>query len=103
MDEFHHAAAASYQHLLSYYKPKILLGLTATPERMDNLDILGYFDGRIAAEIRLTEAIGRNLLAPFHYFGVADSVDLDDVEWSRGRYNQGILSKRYTGMIPGRT
>jgi superfamily II DNA or RNA helicase/HKD family nuclease len=97
VDEFHHAAAASYQHLLSYYKPKILLGLTATPERMDNLDILSWFDGRIAAEIRLTEAIGRNLLAPFHYFGVADSVDLDDVEWSRGRYNQGVLSKRYTG------
>ncbi|MDO8873594.1 MAG: DEAD/DEAH box helicase family protein [Methanoregula sp.] len=97
VDEFHHAAAASYQHLLSHYQPKILLGLTATPERMDNLDILGWFDGRIAAEIRLTEAIGRNLLAPFHYFGIADSVDLDDVEWSRGRYNQGILSKRYTG------
>ena len=97
VDEFHHAAAASYKHLLSFYQPKILLGLTATPERMDNLDIKGYFDGRIAAEIRLTEAIGRNLLAPFHYFGVADSVHLDDVEWSRGRYNQSILSKRYTG------
>ena len=50
-----------------YYPPKIFLGLTATPERMDNLDILGYFDGRIAAEIRLTEAIDRNLLSPFHY------------------------------------
>jgi superfamily II DNA or RNA helicase len=97
VDEFHHAAAASYQHLLSHYHPKILLGLTATPERMDNLDILGYFDGRIASEIRLAEAIGRNLLAPFHYFGVTDTVDLDDVEWSRGRYNQGIISKRYTG------
>jgi len=97
VDEFHHAAAASYQRLLSHYTPTILLGLTATPERMDNLDILGYFDGRIAAEIRLAEAIGRNLLAPFHYFGVADSVDLHDVEWTRGRYNQGVLSKRYTG------
>ena len=50
VDEFHHAAAASYQKLLSFYQPKILLGLTATPERMDNLDILGYFDGRIAAD-----------------------------------------------------
>ena len=76
VDEFHHAAAESYQHLLSFYQPKILLGLTATPERMDNLDILGYFDGRIAAEIRLSEAIGRNLLAPFHYFGITDTVDL---------------------------
>ena len=97
VDEFHHAAAASYKHLLSFYKPKILVGLTATPERMDNLDIKGYFDGRIAAEIRLTEAIGRNLLAPFHYFGVSDSVHLDDDEvWSNGKYIQSILSKRYT-------
>ena len=97
IDEFHHAAAESYQKLLSYYKPKILVGLTATPERMDNLDILGYFDGRIAAEIRLSEAIGRNLLTPFHYFGITDNVDLNDLEWSRGKYNQAALSKRYTG------
>ena len=85
VDEFHHAAAASYQRLLSHYRPRILLGLTATPERMDNLDILGYFDGRIAAEIRLAEAINRNLLAPFHYFGVTDTVNLDDVEWFPGK------------------
>jgi superfamily II DNA or RNA helicase len=97
VDEFHHAAAQSYQNLLTYYHPKILLGLTATPERMDNLDILSYFDGRIAAEIRLSEAIGRNLLAPFHYFGITDTVDLDDVDWVRGKYNTEILSKKYTG------
>lgn len=99
VDEFHHAAAASYQRLLSFYQPKVLLGLTATPERMDNLDVLGYFDGRIAAEIRLAEAIGRNLLAPFHYFGITDTVNLDDLEWSRGKYNQASLSKRYSGNI----
>ncbi len=97
VDEFHHAAAASYQTLLQYYHPKILVGLTATPERMDNLDILGYFDGRIAAEIRLTEAIDRNLLAPFHYFGITDTIDLDDVSWSRGGYDKKTLSDRYTG------
>ena len=98
VDEFHHAAAASYQHLLSYYHPKILLGLTATPERMDKLDIKGYFDGRIAAELRLAEAIERNFLAPFHYFGVTDTVNLDDDDeiWSNGKYIQSILSKRYT-------
>ena len=98
VDEFHHAAAYSDQKLLSFYQPKILLGLTATPERMDNLDILGYFDGRIAAEIRLSEAIGRNLLAPFHYFGITDTVNLDDVEWTRGK-SQAVLSKRYTRMM----
>ena len=100
IDEFHHAAAKSYQGLLAYYQPKILLGLTATPERMDNLDILGYFDGRIAAEIRLPEAIGRNLLAPFHYFGITDTVDLDEVAWSRrGGYDKDSLSKKYTGNV----
>lgn len=85
VDEFHHAAAASYQHLLSHYQPKISAVLTATPEQMDNLNILVWFDGRIAAEIRLRKPLAVNLLAPFHYFGIADSVDLDDVEWSRGR------------------
>ena len=84
-------------HIISL---KILVGLTATPERMDNLDILKYFDGRIAAEIRLSEAIGRNLLAPFHYFGVTDTVDLDDLEWSRGKYNQAALSKTDIPEMP---
>ena len=64
VDEFHHAAAPTYQKLLTYYKPKILLGLTATPERMDGKSILEYFDNRIAAEIRLPEAIDRKLLYP---------------------------------------
>ena len=75
VDEFHHAAAASYQKLLSYFKPKILLGLTATPERMDGKSILKYFDGHLAAEIRLPDAIEKRLLCPFHYFGVTDSID----------------------------
>ena len=66
VDEFHHAAAPTYARLLSYYRPKILLGLTATPERMDGQDVLGWFGGRIAAEIRLPEAIERKLLCPFH-------------------------------------
>lgn len=62
VDEFHHAAAPTYQKLLNHFQPKILLGLTATPERMDGKSILDYFDGRIAAEIRLPEAIDRKLL-----------------------------------------
>lgn len=83
--------------MLEYYKPKILLGLTATPERMDGKSILPYFENRIAAEIRLPEAIGRKLLCPFHYFGVSDNVDLNDVKWSRGGYDKTALSKLYTG------
>ena len=96
VDEFHHAAAPTYQKLLSYYKPKILLGLTATPERMDGKSILAYFDNRIAAEIRLPEAIDRKLLCPFQYFGVTDTVDLDTLKWSCGGYDKTELSNLYT-------
>lgn len=96
VDEFHHAAAPSYQKLLAYYKPKILLGLTATPERMDGRSILPYFHDRIAAEIRLPEAIDRKLLCPFQYFGVTDSVDLDSLKWSAGGYDKNELTKIYT-------
>ena len=97
VDEFHHAAAPSYRRLLEYYRPKILLGLTATPERMDGKDVTSFFDNRIAAEIRLPEAIDRKLLCPFHYFGVSDSVDLSKVKWVRGGYDAETLSELYTG------
>ena len=96
VDEFHHAAAPTYQKLLSYYNPKILLGLTATPERMDGKSIPSYFHHRIAAEIRLPEAIDRKLLCPFQYFGVTDTVDLSTLKWSAGGYDKGELSNLYT-------
>ncbi len=96
VDEFHHAAAPTYQKLLEYYQPKILMGLTATPERMDGKSVLSYFNNRIAAEIRLPEAIDRKLLSPFQYFGVTDTVDLDKIKWSAGGYDKGELSKIYT-------
>ncbi len=96
VDEFHHAAAPTYQTLLAYYQPRILLGLTATPERMDGKSILPYFNYRIAAEIRLPEAIDRKLLCPFQYFGVTDNVDLDTLRWNAGGYDKGELSRIYT-------
>ena len=96
IDEFHHAAAPTYQKLLAYYQPCILLGLTATPERMDGKSVLPYFNNRIAAEIRLPEAIDRKLLCPFQYFGVTDTVDLDTLKWSAGGYDKGELSRVYT-------
>ena len=96
VDEFHHAAAPTYQKLLTYYQPKILLGLTATPERMDGKSILSYFGNRIAAEIRLPEAIDRKLLCPFQYFGVTDTVDLNTLKWSAGGYDKNELSNLYT-------
>ena len=96
VDEFHHAAAASYEKLLNYYEPQVLLGLTATPERMDGKSILQYFNNRIAAEIRLPEAIERKLLCPFQYFGVSDSVDLNTLTWSHGGYDKTELSNLYS-------
>lgn len=95
IDEFHHAAAPSYQELLDYYKPKVLLGLTATPERADGRSIFSYFNGRIAAEIRLWEAIERKLLSPFHYFGVTDNVDLSQVRWVGGKYDEGEMENLF--------
>lgn len=96
VDEFHHAAAPSYNRLLTYYEPKILLGLTATPERMDGKSILSWFNDRIAAEIRLPEAIDQKLLSPFQYFGITDNVDLTDVTWGIGGYDKSELSNIYS-------
>ena len=95
-DEVHHIAADSYRKILSRFKPKILLGLTATPERMDGEDITKDFDGKISAEIRLDDALNNRLLAPFHYYGITDRVDLTTVTWRGGRYVISELSKVYT-------
>lgn len=96
VDEFHHAAAPTYQGLLNHFKPKILLGLTATPERMDGKNVLDYFNGRIASEIRLPEAIERKLLCPFQYFGVSDDVDLSNIRWTRGGYDKAELNNVFS-------
>jgi superfamily II DNA or RNA helicase len=97
VDEFHHAAAPSYSALLERLQPKELLGLTATPERADGLDVLRYFDGRIAAELRLWDAIDQHYLAPFAYFGIHDGTDLRAVPWRRGQgYDLGALENVFT-------
>jgi len=97
IDEFHHAAAASYDRLLARLAPMELLGLTATPERLDGQDVTAWFDGRIAVELRLWEAIDQGYLVPFQYFGVADDVDLSRMAWKRGGYATEELSNLYTG------
>lgn len=97
VDEFHHAAAPSYRRLLDHVRPGVLLGLTATPERSDGLDIFQWFGGEASAEIRLPDAINRRLLSPFQYFGIADSVDLDTLAWQRGGYRIDDLDRVYTG------
>lgn len=97
IDEFHHAEARTYRALLDHLKPRELLGLTATPERADGVDVRVFFGGRTAAELRLWDALGADLLCPFHYFAVADGADLRQVGWQRGRYDEAELSSVYTG------
>lgn len=86
VDEFHHADAKSYRDFLSRVKPWQLLGLTATPERGDGTNVADeFFDGRVAHELRLWDALEQNLLSPFHYFGVGSDVDLSGLTFRRGR------------------
>lgn len=98
VDEVHHGPAASYRAIFERFTPKILLGLTATPERMDGASVAVDFDNRFAAEIRLPEALEEKLLCPFHYFGVADPVSLSgDQFWKNGKYDIAELENVYTG------
>ncbi len=80
VDEVHRAGAASYEKVLSYFTPKFLLGMTATPERTDGYDIYRLFDNNIAYEIRLNQALEADLLCPFHYYGISDLV-VDEVQY----------------------
>ena len=98
VDEFHHAAANSYEALLDHIQPRHLLGLTATPERTDGLDILRWFGGKVSVELRLWDALEQELLTPFHYFGIHDSTDLTNITWRRGKgYDVTELYNLYTG------
>ena len=97
VDEFHHAEAPTYRRLLTHLQPRELLGLTATPERADGESVVKWFDGRIAAELRLWEALEKGLLSPFQYFGLHDGVDLSRLRWSRGGYEVADLEKVFTG------
>ncbi|MFE9834987.1 DUF3427 domain-containing protein [Streptomyces sp. NPDC005551] len=98
IDEFHHATAATYRRVINHFKPKQLLGLTATPERMDGLTVQDeFFGGRIAAEMRLWEALENDLLCPFHYFGIPDGTDLTGLGWRQGAYADSELGNLFTG------
>ena len=96
IDEVHHVAANSYRPVIDYFQPQILLGLTATPERHDGVNILADFCNVIAAEIRLPEAINQRHLSPFQYFMIYDETDLTSISWSRGSYDKAELTQLYT-------
>ncbi|RAJ57093.1 MULTISPECIES: DUF3427 domain-containing protein [unclassified Streptomyces] len=98
IDEFHHATATTYRRVIDHFTPKELLGLTATPERMDGRNVQDeFFQGRIAAEMRLWEALENDLLCPFHYFGIPDGTNLTNLDWQQGSYTDRDLGNLYTG------
>lgn len=93
IDEFHHAAAESYKKLLSYFNPKFLLGLTATPERMDGKDVFEICDYNVVYDLRLPDAINRGYLVPFHYYGIYDETDFSKIPIIDGHYKEDELEK----------
>lgn len=96
IDEAHHGIASSYRPLFDNFTPQILLGLTATPERMDGDNVAADFGNRFAAEIRLPEALEEKLLCPFHYFGVADPIAINGEQfWRNGKYDASALENVY--------
>lgn len=101
IDEFHHATATTYKKIIDHLKPVELLGLTATPERSEGLRVQDeFFDGHIASELRLWDAMDQGLLTPFEYFGIGEEksvVDYSAIDWSGGRYQTSSLSKAVTG------
>ena len=93
VDEFHHASASSYEKIIHYFKPEFLLGLTATPERMDGKDILALCDYNLVGEMGMRKAMEKDLIVPFHYFGVNDiTVDYEKIPYKNGKYDEEILS-----------
>ncbi|WP_422389178.1 DEAD/DEAH box helicase family protein [Clostridium baratii] len=94
IDEFHHSVSNNYQRIINYFKPKFLLGITATPERMDNQDVFAVCDYNVAYEIRLPEAINRGDLCPFRYYGVFDeTVDYTKIPQYKGKFKSEELEK----------
>ncbi|WP_026691891.1 DEAD/DEAH box helicase family protein [Peribacillus kribbensis] len=91
VDEFHHAAADTYRRALNYFKPKFLLGITATPDRNDNKDVYAICDGNVAYRLDFLEAIERKWLSPFKYFGVYDDTDYSQITWLGNRYDEQEL------------
>lgn len=99
IDEFHHAINDQYQRIVNYFNPQFLLGLTATPERMDGRNIYEICDYNVPYEISLKEAINKGILVPFHYYGIFDNTDYSKLHIVRGRYDEKELNETYIGNI----
>ncbi len=97
VDEFHHAVTDQYRKIIAYFTPKFLLGLTATPERMDGRNIYEICDYNVPYEISLKDAINKGMLVPFHYYGIFDKTDYSGFHPERGRYREEDLNHAYIG------
>lgn len=93
VDEFHHAAAATYRKVLDHFTPRFLLGLTATPDRLDGADLLSLCADNVVFDCDLVDGICRNELVPFHYWGVPDPVDFEPIPWRNGRFDPEALER----------
>ena len=99
IDEFHHAVNIQYQKIVNYFQPQFLLGLTATPERLDGRNIYEICDYNVPYEISLKEAINKGMLVPFHYYGIYDETDYSSLHIVKGRYDEKELNETYIGNI----
>lgn len=99
IDEFHHAVNEQYQRIVNYFKPQFLLGLTATPERMDGKNIYEICDYNVPYEISLQEAINKGSLVPFHYYGIYDETDYSSLHLVKGHYDEKELNEAYIGNV----
>jgi superfamily II DNA or RNA helicase len=103
IDEFHHAVNAYYQNIVNYFKPKFLLGLTATPDRMDGRNIYEICDYNVPYEISLRDAINKGMLVPFHYYGIYDDTDYSGIHIVKGNMIQtsltGHILEMFTAMM----
>lgn len=94
IDEFHHAAAGNYKNIIDYFQPKFMLGLTATPERLDNKDVFALCDNNTAYEVRLKSAINKGWLVPFRYYGIYDEmVNYETIDYKNGKYDDKQLEE----------
>lgn len=99
IDEFHHAVNDQYRRIVDYFKPQFLLGLTATPERMDGKNIYEICDYNVPYEISMKEAINKGMLVPFHYYGIYDETDYSTLHLVKGRYDEKELNETYIGNV----
>ncbi|KGR78963.1 DEAD/DEAH box helicase family protein [Ureibacillus manganicus] len=91
IDEFHHAVAKTYNRVIDYFDPQFLLGITATPDRLDNQDVYSLCDGNVAIQIHFLDAIARKWLSPFHYYGIRDEIDYSQIRWFGMHYDEEEL------------